>query len=88
LVDKVRFSGKPDVKILEADTFIEATTVARMSEHLADEDFAVGSKDTCMIGGYCRKFIANLLTFAAPTGAMGHLLIHNENRWDITQQPD
>jgi hypothetical protein len=83
-----RLQGEFDESILKPDTFIAATTVATVNELLADLDYKEGSKETCILQGYSKHFIKQLMSFASPNGVMGHLLINHGSQFDVIQEPD
>lgn len=84
----VRFSGTPSEADLDPERFLERTLVAKMSEPIADPSYDLGAKDTCILQGYCRKFISEMVSFLSPDGKMGHLVISNVSNWTIHQIPD
>lgn len=89
LADAKRVSSQTARRIAcDSNEFVEEMTVATISERLADVQFSEASRDTCMIQGYSKRFISNLIAFAAPNGVMGQIRIHHGSKWDILQIPD
>ncbi len=66
----------------------QTTKVATVCEQLADNDTHQGSRDTCMIQGYYKRFISNLISFYSPTGSMGHVCVERGDRWHVHQNPN
>ncbi len=66
--------------------------VATMNERLADaEPSKLGAN--VMLQGYYKRFLKsaeheNLITFGAPNGLLGNILIRNGSQWSIYQLPD
>ena len=86
LRENVRLTAADRQRILDGDE--SAFIIARVEEVLADENFTTGSKETCMIQGYTKRFIASRMTFASAQGKLGHLIIVRGNQWMISQIPD
>jgi hypothetical protein len=85
LVDSVSPYGNIAEQIF---TTHRSEVVAVVNELLADRNFKDGSSESCMLQGYSQRFIRQSFSFAAPTGVMGHIQIHNGNRWEIRQESD
>jgi hypothetical protein len=89
LKDEFGKQGVPaDFDVRDNRQLQQLTRVATMEECLADRAYAEGSRETCMLQGYSKRFIENAISFSSPPGMMGHLRIENGSRWHIQQIPD
>jgi hypothetical protein len=79
---------KEMMSLLQPDRFMQETRVATVTETLADKSFEEGNKETCLLQGYSKRFIRDLLSFASPQGMMGHILIRHGALWEVHQIPD
>lgn len=66
----------------------EHTLIDTVYERLADGNFMIGNRDTCILQGYTKHFVRGLLSFASPEGIMGHIEIVHGSQWRIHQFPD
>ncbi len=79
---------KEMMELLQPDRFVQETCVATVTETLADKSFEEGNRETCLLQGYSKRFVKDLLSFASPQGVMGHILIRHGALWEVHQIPD
>ena len=88
MANAVRVSERPTAAMFQPENFANITRVAVVNELLGDADPQTGTKETCMLSGYAEQFIARHLTFMAPDGKAGHIVINRVDEWEIHQIPD
>lgn len=73
---------------IDINSVYSLTRIATLNQDLADVEYYSGSRETCLIQGYCEHFVGHAFSFAAPTGILGHIVVENGSRWHIHQIPD
>lgn len=61
--------------------------VGSETSRLADENPA-SAGEHCMLQGYSKRLLSDLLSFCDPDGRLGHVKILHGNHWQVLQQPD